>query len=94
VLTNQPEQAKAMVNEQLALYAGIPSYRAMLEREGAAGPGDVALIGNEAQLRQGLQMLADIGVTDLNAVLVNDDLATYERTLDFLSAEVKHTAVT
>lgn len=92
VLTEDPAGTRAMVSRQLALYAGIPSYRAMLDREGAAGAGDVALVGNETELRQQLRELQDIGVTDLNAVLVNEDEATYERTLAFLADELKHYA--
>jgi 5,10-methylenetetrahydromethanopterin reductase len=92
VLTDDAAGARAMVSRQLALYAGIPSYRAMLDREGAAGAGDVALVGNETELRQQLRELQDIGVTDLNAVLVNEDEATYERTLAFLADELKHYA--
>jgi 5,10-methylenetetrahydromethanopterin reductase len=90
VLTNDAAQARAMVSRQLALYSNIPSYRAMLDREGAQGPGDVALAGNEAELREQLGRLRDIGVTDLNAVLVNEDAAVYERTLAFLANELKH----
>ena len=90
VLSDQPEKARAMVDKQLDLYRNIPSYRAMLDREGADGPGDVALVGNASQLREQLEALADIGVTDLNAVLVNDMPDTYEATLDFLSAELRH----
>ena len=89
VLTAKPAAAREMVSRQLALYAGIPSYRAMLEREGASGPGDVALAGNETELRMQIRALQDIGVTDLNAVLVNEDEATYERTLAFLADEMK-----
>jgi F420-dependent oxidoreductase-like protein len=88
VLTHKPAAARAMVSRQLALYSDIPSYRKMLDQEGVEGPGDVALVGDEAQLRQQLQSLADIGVTDLNAVLVNDDPQTYERTLAFLADEL------
>ena len=92
VLTDKPAAAREMVSEKLALYAGIPSYRAMLEREGASGPGDVALAGNESELRQQIRSLGDSGVTDLNAVLVSEDKATYERTLAFLADELKNYA--
>lgn len=92
VLTDQPATARAMVDRQLALYRDIPSYRAMLDREGADGPGDVALVGNESELREQLQHLKEIGVTDLNAVLVNEDSATYERTLNFLAGELQQQA--
>ena len=93
VLTDRPAAGRAMVDRQLALYRDIPSYRAMLDREGADGPGDVALVGDASALREQLQQLREIGVTDLNAVLVNEEPAGYERTLDFLAGELKHQAI-
>jgi len=89
VLTNQVQQVRDTINELLKLYGEIPSYRAMLDREGADGPGDIALVGNEQQLRQQIQQLDNIGVTDLNAVLMDVDADSYERTLNFLAAEKK-----
>ncbi|MCX2976921.1 TIGR03564 family F420-dependent LLM class oxidoreductase [Candidatus Marimicrobium litorale] len=89
VLASDPDSARAMVDRQLGPYKNIPSYRAMLDREGASGPGDVALVGNESELRQQLQTLRKIGVTDLNAVLVNESRDTYENTLAFLADEIK-----
>ena len=74
----------------LALYTNIPSYRAMLDREKAKGPGDVAIVGNPPQIREQLERLRDIGVTDLNAVLVNEDQATYEATLALLVEELTY----
>jgi F420-dependent oxidoreductase-like protein len=50
------------------MYGAIPSYRAMLDREGAAGPADVAIVGDEATVRAALTHLAGLGVTDLVAV--------------------------
>ena len=76
-----------MINGSLAMYDSIPSYRAMLEHENAAGPGDFALVGDEASLRRQIGNLASMGVTDINAVLVNDGPEMYERTLSFLAAE-------
>jgi 5,10-methylenetetrahydromethanopterin reductase len=89
VLTSDEAAGRAMVDQQLDPYRHIPSYRAMLDREGADGPGDVALVGNEAQLRLQLRQLEDMGVTDVNAVLVHTELETYERTLQFLASELK-----
>ncbi|MFT4614295.1 MAG: 5,10-methylenetetrahydromethanopterin reductase [Bacteroidia bacterium] len=88
LLTNDAPSARSMIDEQLQVYKHIPSYRAMLDREGADGPGDVALVGNEAQLRAQIQSLADIGVTDLNAVLVHTQTQEYDRTLAFLADEL------
>jgi 5,10-methylenetetrahydromethanopterin reductase len=92
VLTDNSGQAREMVDRTLALYKNIPSYRAMLDREGADGPGDVALVGNETELRQQMRSLAETGVTDLNAVLIHEDTPQYERTLAFLAGEVQSQA--
>ncbi len=89
VLTNDIDSARDGVNEKLGMYKDIPSYRAMLDRENADGPGDVALLGDEQSLRQQIQHLQDIGVTDLNAVLIDTDNEAYERTLNFLASEIK-----
>ena len=88
-ITHQPARARSDIDQKLALYRNIPSYRAMLDREGAAGPGDIALVGDESALRQQLQQLRDIGVTDLNAVPMDIENGAYERTLDFLASELE-----
>ena len=46
----------------------LPSYRAMLDREGAEGPADVAIIGSADEVSERIGELAEIGVTDFAAV--------------------------
>ncbi|MBO0774535.1 MAG: LLM class F420-dependent oxidoreductase, partial [Actinobacteria bacterium] len=50
-----------------AVYGELPSYRAMLDREGAAGPADVALVGDEDTVGAQVSRLAEAGVTDFVA---------------------------
>lgn len=50
------------------VYGQLPSYRAMLDREGAAGPADIAIAGGEAEVEDRIRSLAGIGVTDFAAV--------------------------
>ena len=57
-LTDDADGARAQMAAQTAWYSTLPSYRAMFEREGVAGPADVALIGDEAALDAGLDRLA------------------------------------
>jgi alkanesulfonate monooxygenase SsuD/methylene tetrahydromethanopterin reductase-like flavin-dependent oxidoreductase (luciferase family) len=45
------------------LYGQLPSYRAMLDREGAAGPADVAVVGSAEEVGERLGGLPEIGVT-------------------------------
>ena len=42
----------------------LPSYRAMLDREGAAGPADVAIVGHRLEVVAQILRFADIGTTD------------------------------
>lgn len=67
-VTDDTEAAAARAAETFAAYGALPSYRAMLDREGVAGPADIAIIGNTAQVRDRVGALADIGVTDFAAV--------------------------
>ena len=87
VLTNKADEAKAMIDKTLAIYGMLPSYRAMLDKEGAAGPSDIAIVGDETELRSKIQQLRDIGVTDFCASIVASDTAEFDRTFDFLASE-------
>ena len=66
-VTDDPEQAKSDAGKAFAIYGQLPSYRAMLDREGAAGPGDVAIVGSEDAVATQISALADAGVTDFVA---------------------------
>ncbi len=87
VLTNRPDEARESIAKQLEIYGELPSYRAMLDNEGLAGPADVALVGDESSLRTQLAAIRDAGVTDLDAALVPVDEGATDRTLEFLAAE-------
>ena len=50
-----------------AIYGQLPSYRKMLDREGAAGPGDIVIAGSAEECADRIQALGDIGVTDFSA---------------------------
>jgi 5,10-methylenetetrahydromethanopterin reductase len=66
-VTSDPAAARADADRVLAIYGQLPSYRAMLDREGAAGPGDVAIVGDEETVAAQITALADAGVTDFVA---------------------------
>jgi 5,10-methylenetetrahydromethanopterin reductase len=66
-VTSDPDAARAGAAKVFAIYGQLPSYRAMLDREGAAGPADVALVGDEAAVEAQLGRLAGAGVTDFVA---------------------------
>ena len=47
-VTDDVDGARKQAAKQFAMYGTLPSYRAMLDREGYAGPEDAAIIGDEA----------------------------------------------
>ena len=66
-VTDDVDGARTRAAETFSVYGFLPSYRAMLDREGAAGPADVAIIGDEAAVAAGIQRVADAGGTDFSA---------------------------
>lgn len=66
-VTDDVAAARERAAKVFAVYGELPSYRAMLDREGAAGPADVAIVGDEAHVRAEVTALADAGVTDFVA---------------------------
>lgn len=86
-VTDDVDQARDAINEQFAIYGNLPVYRAVLDAEGAAGPADIAIIGNEAEVEKGMRRLKDAGVTDLRPSITpvgSDTAASYARAYDLL----------
>jgi F420-dependent oxidoreductase-like protein len=88
VLTENEEAIREAIGRILVHYGQIPSYRAMLDREGAVGPADIALVGTEKQLDEGLDRLRDAGVTDFDAALIPAEDGAEKRTLDYLQSRL------
>ncbi|MAG30340.1 MAG: LLM class F420-dependent oxidoreductase [Deltaproteobacteria bacterium] len=88
VLTQNEDAVREVVGKMLAMYGTLPSYRAMLDKEGAGGPADVALVGNEARLDAAMDRLRDIGVTDFDAALIPAEDGARQRTLDYLQSRL------
>jgi F420-dependent oxidoreductase-like protein len=87
-ITDDADKARERVASILQTYGTLPSYRAMLDREGAAGPADIALVGNEAAVGATLDALAETGATDLMAAIVPVEGDTADRTLEFLTSRL------
>jgi len=87
-ITSDVEAAKEKVAKSLHIYGVLPSYRAMLDREGGAGfgPGDVAILGDEAHVRAQLQRLADLGVTHFMGSPMNVEEGSAARTRELLAS--------
>jgi F420-dependent oxidoreductase-like protein len=66
-VTADAEKARDRAAKIFAIYGQLPSYRAMLDREGAAGPADVDIVGSADEVGERIGALAGIGVTDFVA---------------------------
>jgi F420-dependent oxidoreductase-like protein len=89
-VTDQPDAVRARISETLAMYAKLPSYAAMFEREGVSTPGELAIVGSEDEVRDGLGRLAEAGVTDFGASVFptsRDEAVASRDLLDRLAAE-------
>ncbi len=86
-LTRDVDAAREFIGQTLQIYGMLPSYRAMLDREGAEGPADLALVGDADTLRADIDQLRQAGVTDFNAVVM-PYADTFEATLELLQSEL------
>ena len=89
-VTDHPNRARARADRLFQHYAVLPSYRAMLEREGVESPGDIAIVGDEAAVEDQLHQLAEVGATDLLATIfpVDGSQTSFTRTRAFLQGMV------
>lgn len=86
-VTGDVDGARAAAAKVFEIYGSLPSYRAVLDVEGAATAADVAIVGDAATVRSRLRALAESGVTDLNAspYPVRGDESAMQRTREFLA---------
>jgi alkanesulfonate monooxygenase SsuD/methylene tetrahydromethanopterin reductase-like flavin-dependent oxidoreductase (luciferase family) len=71
-VTNDPAAAKESAAKAFQVYGVLPVYRACLDAEGASGPADIALIGDEKVVRAGLERMRDAGASDFYAAIFPD----------------------
>ncbi len=72
-VTDDPGPARDAIAKMLAIYAELPSYRAMLDIEGIHGLEDLSFVGSEAEVRDGIAAVGDAGATDFTAVVMGGD---------------------
>jgi 5,10-methylenetetrahydromethanopterin reductase len=85
-VTDDVDGARKLAAEQYAMYGYLPSYRAMLDREGYAGPEDAAIIGDEATVKGRLDELAAADVDELVAATFDPSAEGRARTRAVLRA--------
>ena len=88
-VTDDVDGTRERANRLFSIYGRLPSYRAMLDLEGAVGPGDVAIVGDESTVTRQIRSLADFGVTDFVAASFgrDDDAVRTRCLLSFLASD-------
>jgi len=88
-VTDDAETAHKTIARVLQVYGQLPVYRACLDAEGVEGPADIALVGDERTVEEGLHRLASAGASDFYALVVPEavsDKACAQRTHALLSS--------
>lgn len=90
-VTDRKDEARATAAKMFAMYGQLPSYRAVLDVEGVAGPESVAIVGSEKEVEAQIRALAASGVTDFNAspFPVDGDRGSIGRTFELLAGLAK-----
>jgi alkanesulfonate monooxygenase SsuD/methylene tetrahydromethanopterin reductase-like flavin-dependent oxidoreductase (luciferase family) len=83
-VTDDEERVRSVISRTLTLYGDLPSYKAMFEREGVAGPGELALVGSASRVSELVAELADAGVTDFAASEFTTNQQERDQTRDLL----------
>lgn len=88
VVTDDPAAAREKAARAFVVYGTLPNYKRMLEKEGASGPADIAIVGNEAEVERQIRAIAATGTTDFVAgmfTLGDDPQASLRRTTECLA---------
>ena len=86
LVTDDPDGARVKARKVFQMYTNIPSYRAMMDIEGVADAGGLAVVGDEAEVGEQLAELRRLGVTDFDAGIFTSNPEERERTFALLGA--------
>lgn len=84
-VTNHPDVLREKVAEQLSGAGALPSYRALLDRQGMTGVQDTVIAGDEETVLAAIRAYAQAGTTDLLVRPLGDE-GGRRRTLELLGA--------
>lgn len=66
----ETQDARARANKALAIYPQLPSYRAVMDREGAVEAADLVLIGSAEEVRAGIDSYRKAGADEVALNLI------------------------
>jgi 5,10-methylenetetrahydromethanopterin reductase len=79
-VTDDVTGARAQAAKEFAMYGHLPSYRAMLDREGYKNPEDAAIIGDEKTVSDRLDELSAAGVDEFAGTVFDASPEVRDRT--------------
>ena len=82
---DDPDGIRAAASTGAGAYAALPSYRAMLDREGIDDPTDLILAGSMSEIADGLASYVAAGATDLRLGIYAPDQEHARATRDALA---------
>ncbi|WP_216896404.1 LLM class F420-dependent oxidoreductase [Nocardia alni] len=68
-VTDDVDAARERAAKTFVMYDQLPSYRAMMDREGAQGPADLAIIGSEEYVTERIHEVFAAGATEFVAAM-------------------------
>ena len=90
-ITDDPDSAFEQADKYFGGYGQLPSYRAMLEKEGVESSAEMALIGNEKEVETMLKDYSYAGATDIAVQIFptgQEADSSLKRSMAFLSGLV------
>lgn len=81
LVTDDLDGARQKAAETFAVYGTLPSYRAMMDREGVDGPADLAIVGSEEQVAARIRDIFDAGATEFVGAVFGGGAAARTREL-------------
>ena len=79
-VTDDVDASRQVAERAFRMYGVLPSYRAMLDREGYENPVDAAIIGDEATATARLEELAATGIDEFVGIVYGRDQDVADRT--------------
>lgn len=83
-VTTNADQTRARLRDEFAVVGRLPSYRAVLDREGATTPDDAAVISDVTSVEHQLRRYTETGATELVGVPAGTP-EEQRRTIDLLA---------
>jgi F420-dependent oxidoreductase-like protein len=85
-ITDDADAARSRIAVTSKAYATMPSFKAMLEREGVSSQVDIGLVGSESAATAQAQRFIDAGATDLAVRESTGTPVEADRTREFLKS--------